>query len=89
MIVWRDVFLGVIAVATLAIAIAQAPLLLGFLVLACYASLAPAALVANALKLAVTASAAPPPSPPSPGLIAGAAPVVSSNVFENRWGNFK
>jgi len=44
--------------AGLAIAIAQAPLLLGFLVLACYASPAPAALVANALKLAITACAA-------------------------------
>ncbi len=44
--------------AGLAIAVAQAPLLLGLLVLACYASLAPTALVANALKLAVTAGAA-------------------------------
>ncbi|HEY0552629.1 MAG TPA: hypothetical protein VGG20_00065 [Thermoanaerobaculia bacterium] len=44
--------------AGLAIAIAQAPLLLGFLVLACYASLAPAALAANVLKLTVTALAA-------------------------------
>ncbi len=44
--------------AGLAIAVAQAPLLLGLLVLACFASLAPAALAANALKLTVTALAA-------------------------------
>lgn len=44
--------------AGLAIAVAQAPLLLGFLVLACYASLSPAALLADAGKLAVTALAA-------------------------------
>lgn len=44
--------------AGLAVAIAQTPLLLGFLFLACYASLAPAALLADALKLAVTALAA-------------------------------
>jgi hypothetical protein len=44
--------------AVLSIAIAQTPLLLGFLFLACYASLAPAALLADALKLAVTAFAA-------------------------------
>jgi hypothetical protein len=44
--------------AALGIAIAQTPLLLGFLFLSCYASLAPAALVATALKLAVTALAA-------------------------------
>lgn len=44
--------------AGLAIAIAQTPLLLGFLFLAAYASLAPAALLADALKLTVTALAA-------------------------------
>jgi hypothetical protein len=44
--------------ASLAIAIAQMPLLLGLLFLACYASLAPAALLEDALKLAVTALAA-------------------------------
>ncbi len=44
--------------AGLAIAIAQIPLFLGFLFLAAYASLAPAALLADALKLAVTALAA-------------------------------
>jgi hypothetical protein len=44
--------------AGLAIAIAQIPFFLGFLFLAAYASLAPAALLADALKLAVTALAA-------------------------------
>jgi hypothetical protein len=44
--------------AGLAIAIAQTPLLLGLLFLSCYASLAPAALAATALKLAVTTLAA-------------------------------
>lgn len=44
--------------AGLAIAISQTPLLLGLLVLAAYASLAPSALLADALKLAVTALAA-------------------------------
>lgn len=44
--------------ATLSIAIAQMPLVLGLLVLAAYASLAPAALAANVLKLIVTACAA-------------------------------
>jgi hypothetical protein len=44
--------------ATLSIAIAQTPLVLGLLVLAAYASLAPAALAANVIKLIVTALAA-------------------------------
>lgn len=44
--------------AGLAIAISQAPLVLGFLFLAAYASLAPDALLADALKLIVTALAA-------------------------------
>jgi hypothetical protein len=44
--------------AGLAIAVAQVPLLLGLLFLAAFASLAPAALLADALKLTVTALAA-------------------------------
>jgi hypothetical protein len=44
--------------AGLAVAIAQTPLLLGLLFLAAYASVAPAVLLADALKLAVTALAA-------------------------------
>src|SRR3954466_15862289 len=44
--------------AGLAIAIAQTPLLLGFLFLAAYASPAPLALLADVLKLSVTALAA-------------------------------
>lgn len=72
--------------AALGIAIAQTPLLLGFLFLSCYASLAPAALVATALKLAVTALAAALCATPAEGRWRSLPPALAAAVLAGSGG---